>query len=407
MEFGIFKKIFVDCKPMSFRYLHIDSRHLQHPGDKTSNFDVKLLTPIENATHVELVSFSTSHDFINVDARNNTLRLLFKRDQVSTVFKIDISITPGFYTHAELVSAITSAWRASSTYSSTATDSGTGTEFEIMAPQVLSSGVFVDQTTYTCKLNISALANGKTTLIIKTNDASSQTADLKYGFVAFSQEAYRAHLFHDSIIHRLGFEKTQVWFGQQVIVNDNQVFRTDIASNQIFMTRTHKIHGTSSPGSSVQGYESMDEAQFVTFMYLLNVASKILKTGQKIAWETHEAIILTSSLVHDFESTDAEYLDSGCTQHKNILAIIPITVNRASWIHYRSTESENVHILTNPLIRNLKIGMMNSHSRTHFDLYGCPDFTCTLKIHLKDDKGEPNRAMMESIRRGMREFAVE
>jgi hypothetical protein len=255
-------------------------------------------------------------------------------------------------------------------------------------------------------LNISALANGKTTLIIKTNDASSQTADLKYGFVAYSQEAYRASLFHDSIIHRLGFQKTQVWFGQDIITTDAQVFRTNVTSNQIFMTRTHKIHNTQSAGS-VSGYESMDLASFLPFMYLLNVASKILKTSLKIAWETHEAIILTSTLVDDFETTDHSYLDTGMTQKVNILAIVPVTVNRASWIHYRNTENENVHIITNPLIRNFKIGIMNPHSRQHFDVNTCPDFTATLKIHLKDDKSEPNRATMESISRGMRQFATE
>src|SRR5210317_202894 len=64
---------------MSYRYLHIDSTHLEHIRSHEYEYKVNLLEPIRNATHMELTSFSIANDFYNVIEENNDFRMIFKR----------------------------------------------------------------------------------------------------------------------------------------------------------------------------------------------------------------------------------------------------------------------------------------------------------------------------------------
>jgi hypothetical protein len=96
---------------MGVIYLHIDSKdRMQH--ETTSKMLVRLSTPIQKATSVKLVSFSTANELYNIDEGNNVLTIHIQ-DFTVPIFNaiveplaIVIRVPAGVYTTERLIEAI-------------------------------------------------------------------------------------------------------------------------------------------------------------------------------------------------------------------------------------------------------------------------------------------------------------
>lgn len=388
---------------MSYRYLHIDSTHLDHLQEGQFEYSVSLLEPIKNASHIELTSFSIANDMYNVVEDRNEFRMLFKRKPSSAttplndVYMLSVFITPGFYTHQELLSAIiTQLTTASNGYTSTLDTTDDYYEF---FPRVLAVGssVFADQTTYGLKIKFTAETSGKT--LIQMKAVTSPVADpLTYGMLAYPFEDL-AENFHDSIMHRMGFTKYQVYFTEKTITDSTQVFLTvGSVNNSINLVYQKNIY------QSLASSYALSNISLRPFTREFTNSSYEDLLSNKLAWETHSSLILTCDLVHDIQTTTHRYLTLGKTEFSDALAHLSIDVNRASWVHYVPQSYTHLHKVDNPLIRNFRIGLKNPHNNRHFKADEHKAFQVSFKIHTMDDESIPNREMFNSISTGMQNY---
>ena len=390
----------------SVRYLHINSRHL--PRQETQEqFSINLLEPIRNASHLELVSFSVANDFSNVLPDNNKFRILFKRSPdtgttaLNDVYMVEVELETGFYTHDELIQEILAQITTTANgYYDSSTQTPDNDGFYTIYPKVLAVGSasFATQTTYGVLFKPTVESNGKTTLEFKP---VTGTADgLKYALLSFPFEKYD-EFFHDSILHRLGYDRKQVYFSDETITTSTSVFISNSLSNNRLVLTNQRIVLVNISEDSV----AMSSNDITGFSRHFSNSNRQKYTSAKLAFETHSHLKLTCDLIHDIQTTTYNYRNLGKTEYSDTLASIPIDTNRASWIHYLPEPFNHIHKIDNPIIRNFKIGLKNGHSDRHFKSDEHKQFQITLKIYIMDDESIPNQQFFDSIKSGEQNFS--
>ena len=389
---------------MSYRYLHIDSTHLEHIRSHEYEYKVNLLEPIRNATHMELTSFSIANDFYNVIEENNDFRMIFKRTptvgttQLNDVYVLELSLDKGFYTHQELITALIAQINLSANgYNPQAVDADGYIEF---FPKVISGTTpIATQTTYSLKIKMTAETSGKTLIQIKPI-TTPVSEPLGYGMLSYPYELHDEY-FSDSILHRLGYTKYQVYFSDENITDSTSAFLSNATSaNRISLVNQSIIDPNIT--SSDLAISSTVLTGFVR--YFVNSATRDIRSN-KLAWETHAGLTLTCDLIHDIQETTNRYKKLGKTEMSDTLCQIPITVNRASWVNYIPNPQTHLHKIDNPLIRNFRLGVKNPHNNRHFKGDEHKPFQITLKIHTMDDESIANREFFNSIAQGMKNFS--
>ena len=393
---------------MSYKYLHINTQHLPR-GDNQTEYSINLIEPIRNASALELTSFSIANDFYNVLNGNNQVRIIFKRNPdtgttaLNDVYTVAISLEQGFYTHQEMIEEIIRQLTLTSNlYYDSSTQTVDADGFYDIYPSVLAVGssVFVQQTTYAVKIKITQETSGKTTFEFKQN--TSVASGLKYALLSYPYEDYDT-LFHDSILHRLGYTKQQVYFSDKTITDSTQVFLSNTTSNNRIDLTNQRIVLENIIFNDV----AVSSTELTAFSRNFSNSTRQKYTSNKLAWETHSHLHVTCDLIHDIQTTTQYYKQLGKTQLDDTLASVSIDTNRASWIHYIPQSLTHLHKIDNPLIRNFKIGIKNAHSHTHFTGEQHKDFQLTLKIHLMDDETIPNKQFFDSISNGSQYFSYE
>ena len=392
---------------MSYKYLHIDTSHLgRNPNENLYNID--LLEPIRNCSHMELTAFTVANDFYNVIEENNTVRMIFKRSPdtgttaLNDLYVIEVSLEPGFYTHADLIAEITAQIiLPANGYSATAIDTD---GFYTVYPSVLAVGTssFASQTTYPVRIKLTQETSGKTTIEFK-QPSTIVANGLTYAMISFPFEDFEQY-FNDSIYHRLGYTKQQVYFTDKYLTDPTSVFISNSTStNRIVLTNQSLIL------LDVQGGQDVAISSQLITGYTRNFSNSSFQkmTSNKLAWETHSSLQLTCDLIHDTQQTTRNYSVLKRTEFSDVLAEVKIDVNRSSWIHYIPQTYTHVHKVDSPIIKNFKIGIRNSHNHRHFQSDEHRDFQITLKLHLMDDESIPNREMFNSFANGMRFSAYE
>ena len=396
---------------MGVKYVHVNTRHLT--TQETSVFNVHLSEPLKNVTHVEAVSFSSQNDFYNIQKGNNNLRFVFRgpgvddsldpADNVDAIYEMKFTITPGFYTHADMINEINNEMIKSSYCDVTAT--GDGSEGVVLAPK-LTVGYYpvgdVEKRIYI----LFSIADGKT-VITMGFPVGEPINRINWGFLSYLWS--EGDEFHNSIWNRLGFGSHQVLFTAEKYVTNKELFA---------QTATTSVNINYDKGFHDHRWDSiLDQADFVTMMtetyhvrtnhlevftktFQIGSTLRNIKISNRLAWETHEGLVLTTDLVNDFESTTHNYPMTGRCEPTNTLVRVPIQVNRASWVHYISRENEAVHDVCKPLIRSFNLSMQSSHSRKPFHRSEYQSFAVTLKFTTKDDEVEQNIRQYESIERG-------
>jgi hypothetical protein len=196
---------------MGFKYLLIDSQaanQLTSIAPYKPQLDIRLDHPIENAIGVQLMSFSSPNDYYNVRAHADKFQcMLYNLGGVTeSIERKSYTIPTGLYTITQLVDALNAAATASPF-------SGTGTA--VLTP------VF------------SLLASNK----VAINCSSTGTGTRR--FVLFSSS------FHNSIVHRLGFSKSQVFTEEFDSKAGDDFFVRNSVDSQLISTRLfHSSGGT-------------------------------------------------------------------------------------------------------------------------------------------------------------------
>jgi len=389
---------------MSYRYLHIDSAHLEHLQDKQFEYKVNLLEPIRNASHIELTAFSVANDFFNVVEDHNEFRMLFKRKPsvgttaLNDVYMLSTLIDPGFYTHAELLSAIVAQINlASNGFNAQAEDNDGFIEFY---PKVLATGAstFSAQTTYGLKIKFTAETSGRT--LIEMKGASTPVADpISYAMLAYPYEDLQQQ-YKDSILHRLGFTKYQVYFTEKNITVSQSVFlEITGAVNSINLVYQKNIY------QALPTSYAISNSSLRPFTREFTNSSYQELRSNKLAWETHSSLILTCDLIHDIQTTTPQYLTLGRTEFSDAIAHVKIDVNRASWVHYVPQQYTHLHKVTQPVIQIFRIALKNPHNHRHFRADEHRAFQVEFKIYTMDDESIPNQQFFSSIAEGMRNFS--
>ena len=391
-------------KNMSYKYLHIDSRHLTRSLNDTE-YTVSLLEPIKNATFMEMISFSTANDLHNIQVPNNRFQMYFRRyadasTDLNQLFNIQVDIPAGFYTHAEMVSTIISLLTSSTYYDTTLTALETNNTIVLHPDLYVDGSGFTAQTTYSVALKMTVLDSGKTELFISQR-SSPVTEDLLYGMLVYPYEQYH-ELFEDSLLHRLGFTKSQVYF-TDIITATSDVFLTngtvinsiDISNNRLLDRGRYTANAFAVTNQSIKGF----------FRQLTSTTLKIL-TGNQLAFETHSGLVITNDLIQDIQTTTSRYRSLGKTEFSSMLAHVPIDTNRASWIHHEPMHP-HPHKISQPLIREFRLGIVNSHTGRHFTDESHKAFQITLKFHTTLDESIANMEFYDSIQQGMFNYQYE
>jgi hypothetical protein len=392
----------------SVRYLHINSRHLPRQPNQ-EQFSINLLEPIRNASHMELTAFSVANDFSNIMNENNKFRMIFKRNPdtgvspLNDVYMIEVALEAGFYTHAEMIEGILAQITLTSNgYYDSGSQTPDGDGFYQVFPKVLEVGAtsFATQTTYSVLFRPTQESNGKTTLEFK---AVGGVADgLKYAFLSYPWELYD-ELYHDSILHRLGYTKQQIYFSDENITDSGTVFTETAGSNNSVVLTNQRIVLEDVIPNSI----AVSSTIITGYSRNFSNSARQKYTSAKLAFETHSHLQITCDLIHDIQTTSHNYKTLGKTEFSDILAEVPVEVNRASWVHYLPQAFTHVHKIDNPLIRNFKIGLKNIHSNRHFKSQNDEhkQFQITLKIYIMDDETLPNQEFFNSIKQGDQNFS--
>jgi hypothetical protein len=392
----------------SVRYLHINSRHLPRQPNQ-EQFSINLLEPIRNASHMELTAFSVANDFSNVMSDNNKFRMIFKRQPdtgvsaLNDLYMIEVSLEAGFYTHSEMIEGILAQITLTSNgFYDSGSQTPDGDGFYTVYPKLLAVGssTFTTQTTYGVLFKPTVESNGKTTIEFKV--VGGVADGLKYAFLSYPYEKYDEY-FHDSLLHRLGYTKQQIYFSDEDIIDSGTVFTETAGSNNSVVLTNQRIVLEDVIPNSI----AVSSTIITGYSRNFSNSARQKYTSAKLAFETHSHVQITCDLIHDIQTTSYNYKTLGKTEFSDVLAEVPIEVNRASWVHYLPQALTHVHKIDNALIRNFKLGLKNIHSNRHFKSQNDEhkQFQITLKIYIMDDETIPNQEFFNSIKQGDQNFS--
>jgi hypothetical protein len=306
---------------MGFKYLLIDSQ----AADQTTltspynpRLDIRLDHPIENAISVQLMSFSSPNDNYNVRAGNDRFEsMLYNFSPVVPVIeKSSLQIPVGLYTITQLVDALNLASAANPIPNLTP-------EFRLTASNKVS---------ITC--------------------SSTGTGIRRY--VLYSSN------FHNSIVHRLGFSKSQVFTPE---FDSRAQFDFDTPSDGDSMTAPGRLFtvGTPSGGAATVLIDGQPENNWHgalgrPLVWKTDGVGET-KVGTNVGFEAYQHLLLKSSLVNqDVESIFKQSNGIVLSKSDPILQKIETNVSLFSYLHWNAgLVTPFVHTLSGKIIQSFSL----------------------------------------------------
>ena len=316
---------------MGFKYLLIDSQ----TADQTTltsaynpRLDIRLDHPIENAISVQLLSFSSPNDYYNVRAQADRFESMLYNFSASTPFieKRSYQIPVGLYTITQLVDALNVAANAD--------------PFGTVASPTLIP-VFA------------LLSTNKVSITCSSAGASIRR------YVLYSSK------FHNSIVHRIGYSKTQVFTPE---FDSRARFDYDTPTDGDSMTVPGRLFTRG--GAAIVLIDGQSEENWhgtlgKPLVWKTNNVGEI-KTGNNVGFEAYQNLLLKSSLVNqDVESIFKQSNGIVLSKSDPILQKIETNVGLYSYLHWNAG-------LVTPFLHTLSGKIIQSFSLT-----------------LTDDAGEP------------------
>jgi hypothetical protein len=394
---------------MGVKYVHVNTKHL--PTQNSSKFTVQLAESINHCTHIECVGFSTQNDLYNVAEGNNVLRFIFRGGNFDTsvspfenensILHAEFEIPPAFYTHDQMIEAVETSMRESVYYNSAKSDLES---LGIVITPELMVGSYPIGAVKKNVLILFTTSEGKS--VIKMSYPAGEPADK----VTHAWLAYRlsdAEEWHNSILNRLGYSARQILFIADHYSTNLQLFGQESTTTAMTVNsdydrsyHTHEKVEDYYLKANVPHSARSDRQQLYEKTFSIDSVQRNTKGSGHLAFETHEALRITCDLIGDFQSTTANTRVSRMCELTDTLIHIPITSNRASWVHYIARENESVHAITKPTLKQFTVAMFSSHSAVPFLKEAYQSFCLTLKITTKDDYTRDNILQYESYERG-------
>jgi hypothetical protein len=310
---------------MGFKYLLIDSQ----AADKTTltspynpRLDIRLDHPIENAIGVQLMSFSSPNDNYNVRAGNDRFESMLYNFSPAVPFieKRSYQIPVGLYTITQLVDALNVA--------AAANPFGTGGS-PTLTP------VFRLLTTNKVSITCSFTGTGIRRYVLYSSN------------------------FHNSIVHRLGFSKSQV-FTPEFDSRAQFDFDTQTGGDSMTLPGNLFTRGSSGGATTVlingQPEDNWHNSLGRPLVWKTDGAGET-KSGTNVGFEAYQHLLLKSSLVNqDVESIFKQSDGIVLSKSDPILQKIETNVALYSYLHWQAGAIEPfVHTLSGKIIQSFSL----------------------------------------------------
>jgi hypothetical protein len=307
--------------------------------------EINLNQPIEKATSMQLMSFSTSNDFFNIRAGNNTFScMLYTLSGTPSIERKTYTLDTGLFTIQEIVNTL-NAKAAEAPF-------GGG----IMTP------VFT------------LLASNKVQIT-----ASSTGVQIRR-FVLFSDGNYT-----NSITHRLGFNVSQV-FSRQFSPEAFSDFRDipgrpiqlmTLISGQVFILSTPEATWSALGGNAL--------------IWKTNGVGDSLN-GNNIGYENYMYVLMKCSLVsNDFQSIVKQEDGTVLVQSDNVLQKIETTTSTYSYLHWGASGLNQpfVHNLSGKNIQSFSLTLTDDQSKP-FLVNESKNWTCVIRFETASENNDAN-----------------
>jgi hypothetical protein len=340
---------------MGFKYLLIDSQ----AADQTTltspynpRLDIRLDHPIENAIGVQLMSFSSPNDNYNVRSNNDRFESMLYNfsPAVPLIEKSSYQIPVGLYTITQLVDALNVAAAAN--------------PFANMTPEFRLSTA--NKVSITC--------------------SSTGTGIRRY--VLYSSN------FHNSIVHRLGFSKSQVFTPE---FDSRAQFDFDRPSNGDSMTAPGRLFTRGSSGGTTtvlidgQAEDSWHGALGRPLVWKTDGTGET-KTGTNVGFEAYQHLLLKSSLVNqDVESIFKQSDGIVLSKSDPILQKIETNVALFSYLHWNAGLVQPfVHTLSGKLIQSFSLTLTDDTGEA-FGIDEAKHWSAVLRFETADQNDQVTR----------------
>jgi hypothetical protein len=310
---------------MGFKYFLIDSQ----AADQTTltspynpRLDIRLDHPIENAINVQMMSFSSPNDYYNVRAQADRFESMLYNFSPSTPFieKKSYQIPIGLYTITQLVDALNVA---------AAADPFGTVGSPTLTPQFA---------------------------LLSTNKVSITCSSTGTGirrYVLYSNK------FHNSIAHRIGFSKSQVFTPE---FDSRARFDFDTPTGGDSMTLPGNLFTRdSSGGATAVLIDGQPENQWHgalgrPLVWKTDGVGET-KTGNNVGFEAYQNLLLKSSLVNqDVESIFKQSDGIVLSKSDPILQKIETNVSLYSYLHWNAGLVQPfVHTLSGKIIQSFSL----------------------------------------------------
>ena len=334
---------------MGYEYIHINSADRKN-HETSSRMTIQLSKPIYNAHTVKVMSFTCANEFFNVSEGNNQLSIIVYPFEMGIVVEVPefvtIQIPPGLYTIAELCEIL------NANISTITLMQLPNTEFKFSQ---IENKVQLEITQLPDPLQEGRVESIRAVIYYQKHDPN----------------------FYTSILHRLGFSRTQV-------CDDAMIhFRSNAQVNIEAYTPTG---------------EWVPEAKAPYLVW--DGIDIVAHESGYFGFESHPYVYLKSDeLVKHCTRSIKNSDGSTCTAHTNILQSIPIAVNLFNWIHYFGNDAVLSHTLDGRTIQDFDIGLTNNN-HNYFPSSHFKDFAVELMFETLDDADQNKKAIRALANKG-------
>jgi len=340
---------------MGFKYLLIDSQ----AADQTTltspynpRLDIRLDHPIENAIGVQLMSFSSPNDNYNVRAGNDRFESMLYNfsPAVPNIEKSSYQIPVGLYTITQLVDALNVAAAAN--------------PFANMTP------VFRLLTTNKVSITCSSTGTGIRRYVLYSSN------------------------FHNSIVHRIGFSKSQVFTPE---FDSRARFDFDTLSGGDSMTLPGNLFTRGSSGGTAtvlidgQPENNWHGALGRPLVWKTDGAGDT-KTSNNVGFEAYQHLLLKSSLVNqDVESIFKQSDGIILSKSDPILQKIETNVSLYSYLHWNAGLVQPfVHTLSGKIIQSFSLTLTDD-AGVEFGINESKHWSAVLRFETADQNDQVTR----------------
>ena len=400
---------------MGFTYVHVDSAKQRTKRHHRSEIEVNLLNPIQNCVGMRLLNFSIGNEFFNaIDGNDSVTILFFKFNEASPsddVASMTLVLPHRFYTHSELVIELNKQVSLAGRRFRSHTYSSVYGEYDIAPIPNITIAMEIEFMT-----NNSVLTEALDGSIDTDNVGEYTKIRIKADSASVSYN--RAILFHannltfqSSILHRLGFQRTQVMtFNTDDKRSDESImaFLTatkPLAASTFFSTRTQ---GALTIRQSIDWVDHNDfdtitqRDEGTAYLVFTPTASTILNTGEyphyKLSshkcFETLESVNVDCDLINDSQILQFGQKQTQLTQ---ILAKINVDVSHGSWINWSGQSEEYYHSLEGQSIKKFKLFLNHGKTYERILTNESREWTATIVFETRDQIVDNNIRQLEAL----------